>query len=118
MGRLAMTRPKSCTGALAMRKKALGEQDVDVAQSLMNLGNICRSQDRRQEAESLLREALVIYEKNLGPEAPEVANAVNNLALVCASMGRLAEAEELHARALAIRQKVLGPRHWMSRTAS
>ena len=54
--------------ALEMRKKLLGEEHPDVAQSINNLAGLYYGQGRYSEAEPLYVEALAIAEKVLGKE--------------------------------------------------
>jgi tetratricopeptide (TPR) repeat protein len=68
-------------------------------------------QARWQEAEPLIRRALVIDEKSFGPEHPNVAGDLNNLAQLLQTTNRLSEAEPLMRRALVIDEKTFGPEH-------
>jgi tetratricopeptide (TPR) repeat protein len=56
--------------ALAIREKALGPDDPDVADSLNNLGLIYDGQGRSAEAEPLFQRALAILKKASGPDHP------------------------------------------------
>ncbi len=62
-----------------MRKKLLGEEHPDVANSLNNLGNLYKNQKRYEEAEPLYLKAIEFYKKLLGKERTHVANSLNNL---------------------------------------
>ena len=55
---------------LAVRKKLLGEEHPDVAQSLTNLAAFYNSQGRYEEAEPLLLQAVQIVEKKLKKNHP------------------------------------------------
>ncbi len=66
--------------ALAIREKALGPDDPNVAQSLNNLALLYHAQGKHAQAEPLYQRALEIKEKALGPDDPNVAVSLNNLA--------------------------------------
>ena len=97
--------------ALAIRKKVLGPEHPDVAQSLNNLAVLYNCQGEYAEAEPFCQRALEILEKVLGPEHTDVATSLNILAELYREQGRYVEAEPLYQRALTIREKVLGPEH-------
>jgi tetratricopeptide (TPR) repeat protein len=96
---------------LAIKKKLLGSNDPDVANSLNNLSALYYEQGKDAQAEPLLRHALTIQEKALGPDHPHVAISLNNLATLHYKQGNYAQAEPLFRRALAIREKALGLDH-------
>ncbi|MGR0480328.1 MAG: tetratricopeptide repeat protein [Candidatus Electronema sp. V4] len=66
---------------------------------------------RYAEAESLLKDDLLIKEKALGKEHPKVATVLNNLAGLYKAQGKYAEAEPLYKRSLEIWEKALGKEH-------
>ncbi|HBL30724.1 MAG TPA: hypothetical protein DD490_28140 [Acidobacteria bacterium] len=90
--------------ALAVRRRELGPESLEVAQSLLDLGNHQLEQSRKQ-AEPLLRRALALREHALGPEDPAVAEVLQLLG-VC--LGRLQGdwkgAEPVLRRAASIRE--------------
>jgi len=51
-----------------------------VANSLVGLALVYRSQGKYGDAEALYKRALAVYEKALGANDPIVANSLNNLA--------------------------------------
>jgi tetratricopeptide (TPR) repeat protein len=59
--------------ALAMRKQLLGDEHLDVGDSLNNLALLYNHQGRYGEAEPLFQEALAIYKRLLGDEHLYVA---------------------------------------------
>jgi tetratricopeptide (TPR) repeat protein len=97
--------------ALTIRKKALGENHPDVAESLNSLASLFRVQGQYGAAEAHYRRALDIREAAFGPEHADVATSLNGLANVLWAQGRFEEAEPNYKRALAIRERVLGPEH-------
>jgi tetratricopeptide (TPR) repeat protein len=78
---------------LAIREKALGADQPDVAASLNNLALLYANQGRYADAEPLYKPALAIREKALGPNHPDIAQSLNNLALLYHNQGRYADAE-------------------------
>jgi tetratricopeptide (TPR) repeat protein len=83
---------------------AWAEEQNRVANMLWHLA-------RYQEAESILRDILVLREQQHGANHPQTATALNNLAWLLKTTNRLAEAEPLMRRALAIDEKSLGAEH-------
>ena len=59
--------------ALAIRKKVLGDNHLDVATTLNNLASLYHSQGRYTEAEPLYKESLAIDKEKLGENHPDVA---------------------------------------------
>ncbi|MEH2152210.1 CHAT domain-containing protein, partial [Nostoc sp.] len=96
---------------LEMRKRLLGEEHPDVAQSLNQLATLYNRQGRYADAEPLSRQALEMRKRLLGEEHPDVANSLNNLAGLYLSQGRYADAEPLFRQALEMRKRLLGEEH-------
>jgi len=97
--------------ALEVRKRLLGAEHHDVAESLNNLAELYYNQGRYAEAEPLFKQALEMTKHLLGPEHPDVATSLDNLAALYQSQGRYAEAESLFKQALEMRKHLLGPEH-------
>jgi len=97
--------------ALITRRLHLGEEHVDVANSLGNLGDLHRKMGKFSEAEPYLKRTLEIREQLVGPFHPDVAQSLNLLAVLYENSSRYAEAEPLYRRALEIQEKDLGPDH-------
>ena len=98
-------------GAVAMRKKLLGVQHLDVARSLGELTLALLRLSKLEEAETSAREALAIRRKVLGNEHPDVAVSLGGLAGVLHWQDRLEEAESTIREALAMFRKLLGNEH-------
>jgi len=96
---------------LEIREKALGNNHLDVAASLNDLGLLYYNLGNYAEAEPLYQRSLAIREKALGNNHPDVAFSLNNLAVLYDNQGNYAEAEPLYQRSLAIFEKALGPDH-------
>jgi tetratricopeptide (TPR) repeat protein len=125
---------------IAIRRKLLGEEHLDVSQSLTDLAMVLRRKETEEavnEAERNMREALRIRLKLHAGDHPEVAASLNNLGLVLylnrrnyagdehqemaintnnlASLlrdtGRYDEAVVLFHRVLELNRKILGENH-------
>ena len=87
--------------SLAIRKKMLGEEHPDVAQSLNNLAALYENQGKYDEAEKMFEESLAIRKKMLGEEHPDVAK-VSTILLHCtktkASTTRRRRCSRSHSR--------------------
>jgi CHAT domain-containing protein len=99
--------------ALKIREAALGENRLDVANSLTNLAGLYASQGQYARAEPLFERALQIFEATFGENHPLVAYSLENLARLRLAQHRLDMALPLLQRALAsseqhIRQEVFG----------
>jgi CHAT domain-containing protein/tetratricopeptide (TPR) repeat protein len=97
--------------ALSMRRKLLGDEHPDVAQSLNNLAFLLMHQGDYAGAEPLFREALAMWRELLGDEHPDAALSLGNLASVLWAQGDYAGAEPLYREALTLRRKLLGDEH-------
>ncbi|PNH04770.1 Kinesin light chain [Tetrabaena socialis] len=110
MGRYMEAEPLS-RQALELRRRVLGEEHPDTANSIHNLAACIYAQGRYAEAEPLSRQALELRLLVLGEEHPNTASSINNLANCISDQGRYAEAELLYRQALELRQQVLGEEH-------
>jgi CHAT domain-containing protein/tetratricopeptide (TPR) repeat protein len=97
--------------ALEIRKRVLGENHPDYAESLNNLAELYRAMGDYAKAEPLYRHALEIKKRVLGENHPAYAVSLNNLAVLYAAMGDYAKAEPLFRQALEIGKRVLGESH-------
>ncbi|MEH2407599.1 tetratricopeptide repeat protein [Nostoc sp.] len=93
---------------LEVTKKRLGEEHLNVAQSLNNLAELYRLQGRYSEAEPLYLQALELRQCLLGESHPDIAESLNNLAILYYSQGKYSEAEPLFLQALELWQRLLG----------
>ncbi len=96
---------------LAIRRKVLGEENPDTADSYNYLALNLHAQGKYQEAEVGYRKALTIWRKVLGEEHPDTARGYNNLAGSLQAQGKYQEAEEGYRKALAIYHRFLGEEH-------
>lgn len=97
--------------ALAIREQILTEDHPDRANSLYNLANLYRSQDKHEQAEPLYQRALAMCEATLGYSHPSTAECCNDLAWLYYERGKYDYAEPLYQRAISIREQVFGENH-------
>jgi hypothetical protein len=86
------------------------EKDAELAQTLNNLGNLDRDQDRGEEARKAFEEALQINrelaQKNPETYRPDLATTLNNLGVLHNEQNRMEEAREAFDEALQIRREL------------
>ncbi|KAI0453577.1 hypothetical protein F5B21DRAFT_280728 [Xylaria acuta] len=97
--------------ALEGKKRTVGPKHLSTLSTMNNLGILCQSLGRLDDAEAMGNLVLQGREEVLGPDHVETLGAVNNLALVCTDKDQLQEAEGMFTRALQGRQKAFGPDH-------
>jgi serine/threonine-protein kinase len=86
---------------LALRRELLGNRHVEVARTLVDLGNSL-TRDQSAEAERLLTEGLTMQRELLGNDHPAVGLTLLRLGRVHNNFGRATRAEPLLREALAI----------------
>src|SRR5262249_222418 len=87
--------------ALAIRKKAWGNNHPDIATSLNNIGWLLRRQGDLAAAREHFEQALPIRQKALGGSHPETALSLHNLGVVLTDQGEYAAARPHFEQALA-----------------
>ncbi|MEM7350169.1 MAG: tetratricopeptide repeat protein [Acidobacteriota bacterium] len=97
--------------ALALRRQALGNEHVDVAESLDELANLLRETGDYAAAEPLFREALQLRRELLGDEHADVAKSLDGLALLLRAKGDMEAYGTLVRLALAMRKNLFGDEH-------
>jgi tetratricopeptide (TPR) repeat protein len=85
---------------LKIQEKLLGPENVELAQTLNNLGVLRHTQGRHTEAEAFYRWALEICEAHLSPQDPDAVNLLQNYAAFLQEVGRTPEAEIFKTRAV------------------
>jgi tetratricopeptide (TPR) repeat protein len=90
---------------------ALGADNVRLASSLANLGQLKYRQKDLAQAEALFRRSLAMRERVLGPEHLSLVQSLNNLAAIHYGRGELEQAEPLFRRSLQISETHLGEKH-------
>ncbi len=88
--------------AYALRKKALGEDNVDVADTLWAWADTVRLQGQFDKAEPLFRQALAIRQKKFGERSPAVLESLSSLGECLYLEERDADAEPVLRKALAL----------------
>ena len=100
--------------ALAQRRLLYGEQSVEVAESMGDLGLLLTYwvvEEGFEEAEQMLRSALAIRKQLLEPGHVDIATSLYYLAEFLRVQGDYAEAEPLFREALAIQRTLVGEEH-------
>ena len=92
--------------ALAIRKKTLGEEHTDVAESHNNLGVVYSHLAEYNEAKEHYEKALFIWKKIYGEEHAHVASSYNNLGTVFSHRGKYSKAKRKYEKALFILKKI------------
>ena len=96
--------------ALGVREREIGEDSLEVADSLRRVALVLDDAGDLPEAEDLYRRSLAIRERLEGPESLGVAEVLNNVAIAAILQGRREEAAEAFEKALDIREALLGSR--------
>jgi serine/threonine protein kinase len=96
--------------ALAINRRLLGEENIEVASCLSEVVNLLDDLGTRAETEEMARQALAIQRKILGPEHRDVALSLQSLAWALAEKGELVEAEDTMCKSLAMQRKLSGDR--------
>jgi non-specific serine/threonine protein kinase/serine/threonine-protein kinase len=94
--------------SLALRRKLLGNDNVDTLRSMTAVAAVYTYQGQRKEAEPYLREALEGRRRTLGNDDPATLGAQHNLAGLLGEEGKTKEAEAYFREALPRMRKVLG----------
>jgi len=92
--------------ALALDRRLYGNNSLQSAEALTDLGLILGRKGKLHDAEAPFNEALNISRQLSGESAPNVASLLNYLADIYTQEGRFKEAEDFARKALAIRQRV------------
>jgi TonB family protein len=93
--------------AIKLRKTALGENNVLVADAISNLGGLYIGKRDSERAEIEFRKALAIYEK-VGGVRDNMGYVLNSLALLCWSRRDYGNAEAYAKRAIDLNEKLHG----------
>ncbi len=116
-GRLAREGGKVEQAVAALREaatqaeRALGPDDLTVADYAYELGVALMEADQLDEAQRVQDRVLALRRKLLGEEHPTVAASLSDLAIILKRSGKYEEAERLYLRALAIDERAVGPYH-------
>ena len=94
--------------ALQLRIQLLGQENLEVADSLSELSPALWSQGNLDEAEGLQRRALALRTRFLGETNLAVAESLQDLGCILSGESKMSEAERMFRQALEIRRKLLG----------
>jgi tetratricopeptide (TPR) repeat protein len=97
--------------ALAIFRRAHGEEHYEIAVNLHNLAGVYQAQERLAEAETHYLRALAVKEKIFPSDNVEIALTLNNLGALYQTLSRDDEAAPLLQRALAIFEQSLEAGH-------
>ncbi len=97
--------------AFQIRRKTLGEEHPDIAQSLLHLGDIQRHRRNLAPAESLVRASLDMRKKILDNDHEDVAASLTELGRVLRMRGDYAGADRALRQGLQIYRKKYGDFH-------
>jgi tetratricopeptide (TPR) repeat protein len=96
-----------------MAKTLYPSDDVALAQAHSELAGYYRTQDRRPEAEALLREGIAMMERIQGSRRhPLTAKMIRQLGGTLRNSDRFEESEPLYLEAIALQEDILGPDHY------
>lgn len=93
--------------AVAILRNVSPPANLELADSISDLGVFLAEQNNLQESEKLLRESLALYRGALPAEHPFVAGCLVNLGQLFSREGRLHEAESAYREALKIDRKAV-----------
>ncbi len=91
-----------------VRKRILGERNLEYAESLVELGWICREKKDYARAEALYSDALRIEKETIGESNPHYGEVLNNLGWLHIARNELAKAEAVFREAADVCQRSCG----------
>jgi tetratricopeptide (TPR) repeat protein len=94
--------------ATKLHEQAFGEEHLETADSLTELGVIYRGQGKHAEAQRCLRRAVIIHERACGPDSKEAVEDHQHLAGSLEDSGNLDAAAAQYERLLTQIQRVVG----------
>ena len=94
--------------AFELRRSNLGPDDPDTLRSQSEFARAIYYAGKIDEAEPLVKEALLALESKLGPDDPDTLRCQNNLANICLDTGRIELATQLHEKTWKARKSRLG----------
>ncbi|MCP4660737.1 MAG: serine/threonine protein kinase [bacterium] len=97
--------------ALKLRRRALGEDHVLVAESLNDLAFLYQHMGDAEQSEAHLRRSLEIRYQSSDPDVAELSHSINNLAIALYDRGYYAEAEPLFRRVITMRRSLYDDDH-------
>jgi eukaryotic-like serine/threonine-protein kinase len=96
---------------LDLRRKLLGPENREVAETLYSLGVVAFHLRQFDKAEALLQDSLRMRGEVLGEDALELADNFLLLGLLYKERGDMSRTQQLYLKALELRRRTLGPDH-------
>ncbi len=97
--------------ALDLFRRLKGEQSLDVAENLVNLGVLRMRRGDAGGAEPIFRQGLATYRRLLPAEHPLIADTMTNLARALDREGKSDQAEPIYLDTLAMQRHLFGDLH-------
>jgi eukaryotic-like serine/threonine-protein kinase len=97
--------------ALALRRRAQGEEDKDVLKAMRLVAAVYSNQRKFGESEKLLAKALEVHRRNFGRDHADTLKWSRDLALIYLADEKAEKAEPLGLEAAEGRRRTLGPGH-------
>jgi tetratricopeptide (TPR) repeat protein len=97
--------------ALEIRRRVLGEEDVETARSYNNLGALLCDLDDFQNSQAMLEKALALRLRLLGEAHVDTAETLNNLGILHLTQQHNGPASDYLQRALTLYEAILGAEH-------
>jgi non-specific serine/threonine protein kinase/serine/threonine-protein kinase len=97
--------------AVAIRRRAQGDEDPETLKALRRLAAIDANQRRWEPAEARMQQILDVQRRRFGPDHADTLQYTLDMAGVYLSWGKLDKAEPLAARAVEGRRRTLGADH-------
>ena len=99
--------------AVQMARRVTGGQDDEyLAESMQKLASVYRLQDRLEDAEPILREALAMQNRLYGGPHPTSDETKRQLAELLADLRQFEEADSLYQEVIESRTRMMGPDHY------
>ena len=97
--------------ALALREKALGPADPQVAGTLANLAVLYLAKGKFDKSEPLYLRALSLYEQARGADNAHLAEVLSGLSMLNSRKGDFGKSAAYLERVLTLKEKMVGPEH-------
>lgn len=92
--------------SLMISTRIYGEEDVHVADSCVNLGNVHFHTGKKRLVKDLYEKSIAIYKKTFGEDSLDVADSYVCLGNVYCSIGEFRQAKEIYEKALEIQERI------------
>ena len=82
-----------------------------IGDSILRMGQICRTHGEFEQARKYYQQALIIRQKKPRGDQRHIATCFDNLGIVLSDLSRYQDAKDYHQRAMAMRRKLYGNDH-------